>query len=267
MVKDLRPANEIYPLYEKFKPFVEEVFIYLNGYVNPYNPCQLYIAMFSTHNYAEFAKPNLVISYLGSIVNNFHDNEDTIKKVIIITLTHELFHSEQSLDMLRYGKDPYYQMMAELQNEGYAEKWVMDHAGELYSKFGVIMLFEDTERLKHADFWEQNTVKNHYLRTIVDVVYRNEGAFPIYSDLFDAHDTISFHINDSMKVLIKYRGEYNDRGMPLFNQIINKYCRRELYITYFNIKSKITKDEQIFGQKGIDIHFELSNNYMKPIEF
>lgn len=268
-METIKTFEEIYPAFELYKPFVEKVFNYLNGYINPNNPCQLYINMYSNNNYAEFAKPNHLICYLGSIINNFFGNDNEIRKIIIITIAHELCHSEQSINMIQYTNDPYYRQSMENQNEGYSEKWLNIHSNEIQQLFGVEIRFSDfaiRNIQPHAKDWTHASIRDHYFYTIMDVVFRNQKFITPLNDAFDCSNTISFHINDSGKVLLKYRGEYNTNGIYLFNKLINDYCREGNAIRYFSIKTRMS-EEEIFGEKGMDIHLTLSNNYYKPIEF
>lgn len=264
-----RSFEELYPAFENYKPFVERVFKYLNGYINPSNPCRLTINLFSNANYAEFAKPDNLIVYLMSIINNFYGEDDKIKQIILMVIAHELCHSEQDLNMLRYSKDPYYKESVENQNEGYSEQWINLHAAEIYSLFGIKFHFSDfaINNIQPAgDDYQKISIRNHYLFSIMDVIYRNDNALPTLSDLFDSNANIVFHIDDSYKVLIKFKGEYNPAGLYLFNSIINRYCRKGICITYFNIETKITK-VKIFDENGIDLHILTSNKYFKPIDF
>lgn len=266
---EIKPFEVIWPEIEKYRPFVIDLFRFLNGYINPNNPCRLYINMYHNTNFAEYAKPDIITVYLGSIVDHYFGNDAMIKKIIIVAVSHELSHSIQNLDMVRYSNDPYYRDTVEKQNEGRTELWLTAHEQEIYQRFGVHIKFSDLaikNTHPHGYDYEQAAMREYYLNVIMDVIYRNNKARTVLSDLFDANQTIAFQLNDSDKVLLKYKGIYNDRGIYSFNQIVNDHCRRGAYITYFKIKTEI-KHEDIFGENGIIIHMAISDQFCKPIEF
>lgn len=266
---DIKPFEEIYPFIEHYTPFVHGVFRYLNGNINPDNPCTLHIRLYSDVNYAEYAKPDIVVVYLGSIINNYWMDDDSIKRVIIMTIAHELSHSWQSTDMIRYTYDPYYKQQIENQNEGRTEQWLLAHADEIYKLFGIQMEYSDwamREVYPHGDEYESANVGHYYIHTILDVVYRNEKFKEPLEKLFNGYDSIIFHIDDSEKCLLKFKGEYNIRAIYAFNRIISKYCRIGISISYFTIELEII-DIPIFDTMGIDVHMHIRNQYYNPIEF
>ena len=264
---DLKPFEELYPQIVYYTPFVEDVFRYLNGYINPYNPCRLHIKLYSAINYAEYAKPDIAIVYLGSIINNCWGDDNLIKTVIIMTLAHELSHSWQNTDMIRYTYDPYYKKEIEDQNEGRTERWIIDHSDEIYSRFGVRIEYSDwaiNSVMPNAEYYQHNNPGDYFLHTILDVAYRNKNYIDPLTKLFNSEESIIFRIDDSPKVLLKYKGEYNINAIPAFNRLINQYCRIGIAAGYFTISVEIM-DVSIFDTKGIDLHMHISNKFYEPI--
>jgi hypothetical protein len=121
--------------------------------------------------------------------------------------------------------------------------------------------------LPHGNDYMKTSVGDFYINTILDIIYRNRKFVRPLNKFFAEEDTIVFHINDSEKALLKYRGEYNYNALGAFNRIINKYCRIRTTVSYFLISLEATNVMVFQDTPGVDMHIVLKDQYYKPIEF
>jgi len=257
------PIDIVISEVERFKPFAIEAFNYLNGNINPFTYCYLYIRMYDTVNYAEFRKPNTVCLFLGSIICHFYGKDEDIKSVILMTLAHELSHSCQNTDMVRYTNDPYYREVVEESNEAHTIKWMTEHMNEIYKRFGFRYIYNNDAMNnlypKHINY-EYSALKEYYINCIIDVVYRNQKYRKPLIDLFDSNNNIGFAIDTSDYIFIKYNGNYMEEGLEGFNKLLSQYCRTGLAINYFNV---VLTTRNI--QNGIIIRLHFDNVRYCPI--
>lgn len=265
--EELMPIELVLTEMERYTPITINMFNYLNGNINPYNPCNLYIKMYNTINFAEFRKPNTVTVFLGSIVTVFYGKDLDIKSVILMTLAHELCHSWQNTDMVRYTYDPYYKQMIEDTNEGYTEKWISDHMKEIYKIFGFKVQYSRWAKkniLPKAEEYQPVELKDYFVHTIVDVVYRDGQYIEPLNKVFEETQTLLFSINDSDIVMLKFNGQYLNQSVQPFGKILYDYCRAGLGIKYFKVAAYL-KRCNVEETEGKWLNFILENVRYCPI--
>lgn len=269
--EELMPIEIILKEMEKYTPITIDMFNYLNGNINPYNPCNLYIKMYNTTNFAEFRKPNTVTVFLGSIITIFYGQDLDIKSVILMTLAHELSHSWQNTDMVRYTYDPYYKQMIEDTNEGYTEKWISDHMKEIHKLFGFKVQYSRWAKkniLPKAVEYQSANLKDYFIHTIVDVVYRDSKYIKPLNDVFDKEQTILFSIDDSEIIILKLNGMYLEQSIQSFGQILFNHCRAGLGIKYFKVAVYLqhcTLKPEYNNVEGVWLRFILEDVRYCPI--
>lgn len=267
------PTNEqIYHKVNSYYGFVRDVFMYLNGYINPTNPCILHIEIYSPINYGEFSKPNHVAVFLGNIVKNHYSDDAFIKKIIITTIAHELSHSNQEISMMTYADDMYYKQMIEDSNEAYAEIWITNHAQEIRDKFGVNIWYTPkaiNEFQPHIVDYRDFEVRNYFINAILDTVYRNLVMKTTIEKSFDRYNSITFHINDSPTCLIKYQDRFNIEAIPMFCNILNRECKcmNGPMSMKFIVKNKSSRVKIYDDPNGLDFYLTTSHCKFNPITF
>lgn len=265
--EELMPIESVLVEMEKYTPITVNMFNYLNGNINPYNICNLYIKMYSTINFAEFRKPNTVTIFLGSIVTMFYGKDLDIKSVILMTLAHELSHSCQNTDMVRYTNDPYYRQMVEDTNEGYTEQWVYNHMKEIHKLFGFKMQYSRWAKkniMPKATEYQPAGLKDYFVHTIVDVVYRDASYIDPLNKIFEENQTLLFSIDNSDIVMLKHNGQYLNQSVQPFGKILYDYCRAGLGIKYFKVAVYLKRCD-IDNVEGKWLHFILEDVRYCPI--
>lgn len=267
------PTNEqLYHKINSYYGFTRDVFNFLNGYINPYNPCILHIEMFNTFHYGEFSKPNHVAIFLGNICRNHYSDDMFIKKIIITSIAHELSHSSQELSMMTYVDDMYYKNMIEDSNEAYTEIWITQHADEIRERFGVDVWYTPkavNDIQPHIVDYRKFDVKNYFINAILDTVYRNLVMKTTIEMSFDKYQSITFHMNDSPTCLIKYNGRYNPEAIPMFCRILNDQCKcmNGPVSMKFIVKNKSSRVRIYDDNNGLDFYLTTSSHKFNPITF
>lgn len=173
---------EMATVYQKYTPIVLDLFNYLNGRINPLNICTPLIGGFSVDNYAQFQYPNRMCIFLGSIIENFYDkndsdqdNIDIIMSVVALCLSHELYHANQNIDAHRYKNDDQYMKNIEDSTEYLAEKFCIDNTEMFKLKFGFNYLCrQDLGPLSSATYDSiQDTDMINVLRNYMLGVFRS----------------------------------------------------------------------------------------------
>ena len=263
------PIDLMLQVYNGYAELATNIFNYMNGKINEENYCRLVISTYDMHNFAEFRKPNTVIIYLGNIISTYYPEDLKVKSVILMTIAHELSHAVQDTNMVKYGYDPYYQSMVEQTNEARAEKWVKDHMREIHKLFGFRLKFSKEAInviMPKAVNYEQFSIKNHYLYTLVDVVYRDKKYIPPLTELMDKDDNLLFSINDSKVIPIKRDGQFLYDSVYEFNIIIDHYCRKTIVVKNFTVQLTITKVEtECKNGYGTWIRLFITNARYNPV--
>lgn len=272
----LRSFDLNYMNYAVYSNFAVRAFEYLNGRINPFNRCMLSIEMYSKNNYAEFRKPNTVSLYLGSILNDYDsctgdpDDDRDIKTIIIMVLGHELAHSTQNTDMIRYTNDPYYRDDIEKQNEAYTEYWISEHNQEIYNALGVMVEYSSFAMRNlmplHTQY-EFASLEQYYVHTLLDVVYRNVKYVEPMITAFQKYSSILIRFNNGIRLLLKKNGEYNPQIIQTFNKIVRTTFRKGTAQTYSTVTMELTPVNIGGDPDGIEFHIISSLMHYSPIDF
>ena len=275
-MKELRSFDLNYMNHVTYSNFAIRAFEFLNGRINPFNICYLSIEMYSKNNYAEFRKPNTVSLYLGSILNDYDsctgDPEDDrdIKTIIIMTLSHELAHSTQNTDMIRYTNDPYYRDDIEKQNEAYTEHWITEHQTEIFNALGVVVSYSSFAIRNIMPLYTQYevaTLEQYYVHTLLDVVYRNKKFVEPMTIAFRKYNSILLRFNNGIRMLIKKNGEYNPNIIQTFNKIVRTTFRKGTAQTYCTVTMELTPVNIGDDPDGIEFHIISELLHYSPIDF
>lgn len=269
MLEAIRSVDEIYPMMVPSRELVCNVFNYLNGRINPENPCRLVIGDYHSTNYAEFRKPDIVVVYLASIINDYYLRPYLIPGLLVMVIGHELSHSIQETNMILYTADKTAREFIENTNDAHAQEWIIAHKDEIKDVLGIDIIYSDyTFNLirEYSDKYVKAQLRDYYIHTIVDVVYRADKFLDPLYELFNKYSSIAMSINDSETFLIKSNGEYVD-NIATFNAGIALACRRGGAFVY-NVITMGKYEANICGDtNGIVLDLRTVPKYYKPIEF
>jgi len=260
---------EITKMMEDYKSIAISAFNYLNGRVNPNNPCILYLEHFSACNFAEFRKPNIISIELGSIINNVKINEytnDYIIGLILVCVCHELAHADQAICMCRYNIDVEYQRYIEMDAENKCRSFLFRHAREIQSSFGIDIIkainaytIEGDPNIAPKVF----DMREHYVTSLVDVLIRDINMLKPIDMLFD-FDNVHIII-DGENIYVKKRGSFVRDSLQHFNRILNSY-RSKGMIFSLNIKMHSKKEIKDGRLRSVSLYIDTSNLKITPVK-
>lgn len=214
--------------------FANRVFDYLNGRINKINPAAgLIIKEFNSivavMNFA------YITLYLSSIIKD-NQTDDDIRMRIIATLSHELSHFDQDIDVKRYADDICYRMDTENQANRYSSEFVCRNYQEMANYCGYFPI-DYFRNMNHELSRRSNTYFNH---TTVENVYAThlKNLFALDEKGYD----IILMDCDGEEFYLKYLNRYNHVKLHDFNKAIMRVVENRMP---YNIKSGVSGNNKI----------------------
>lgn len=242
-------SHEMAYLYDKYAYIARSAFGYLNGRINRYNICTLRLDYFSSTNYAEFRKPNVISIKLGSIIDSvtsMNKSESFIRGLIVLSIAHELSHADQAASMTRYGFDPIYMQYMEDSAECVSQQFLLSNMKQIDEMFqtsikSVVSVYGRNypSNLQPRCF----DLLDHYATSIVDVLLRDYSMQKRIYDFF-AIENVDMDF-DGYAVKVKRNGTLIP-DITLFNSVLNQYREAAMNSTFsVKIKCKTIKSNKI----------------------
>lgn len=247
----------------------ESLFNYLNGKINPHNPCVFNIGYFSTANYAHFQAPNLLTVFIGTVIldaqqiaisrADIEGERDYRMSIFALIISHELTHSEQAINPSKYSKDPKYNEMIESSAEYNAEIFCVSHQQEFKKKFKFNFCITSKTVPTYYPVWNY---KEYVLNTIYGVLRAPEIITQISQSL-DQSPNVALSISykyesDTLGDIIVLQEDnvftvYDEEGIAYFNNYMMKYRHGICAIDY-----KFTIYDAIFTRTRDGVQKEFS---------
>ena len=253
-----------------YKQFAYNVFDFLYKKINRYIWPQLQVdyADYIDYTFANIRRPSTIYLHLENIaaeVGNQY-NKNGICSMIVIVLTHELFHVEQMMSQENYRlySDSKQMVESAVNNATYV---FLYQNRELISKtFGIALNLEYLIHINRYYAYEAcMTPELIYKYTIMNVVFRNDHKYYEFeSKYLDAYDNIVISFENSHNFLIKSNGEYCDQNInPFVAEVENSAGRFDRYTVNISGSEKPYRDKE----NVLWITFTLSNRQIIPIRF
>ena len=265
--------------YSAYSNITRNIFNYMNGRINPYNICKLNIATYSVNGYNGFIKyPNLITIYIGTILDGWENEylDQGINKIdfcctyIAWVVAHELFHSEQTMNVFNYSNNIEYKNIRENDVNRISWNWVNDHKEEISKLFDfncIIGSLTISDLPKETAYAKVSSLKEFYLQNILNI------GGTVYCDLtakiteaMDKYKNIGFEVNLCNKfcrgVWIKENNEFLLDSIKPFTDIIDEFCSP--YST-FKIQRKISVLDNDESTAFIEIN--IADPVIEPMQF
>ena len=224
--------------------FTSDVFNHFNGRINLFNTPARLIIDWSLSQDKRVAGtsllPNVITIYPSVILRECEYDFDSVNHQIIITILHELYHTDQYIDYPRMKVDPAYYQDIECAADTEAHLFIAQHALEIERLFGtrnfvnsrkIVNICSDLGFFGH--YYNRKTYQSHIMSIVRDM--QNE----IESDLYDKLEPILEDPNTTLEVIIEDNSRFILKkkmdAMPLqqFNDI--------LYFKYYQYNFHGTK--------------------------
>lgn len=221
--------------YNEINDFINKVFNYYNGRINPINKAILDInwcnlMMCDAGGYSRL--PNIVVINPNVIIRYYGNNNDTnIKIAIIETIIHELYHTDQLINYTLYTSDMNYNKFIEHACEVQTAIYIAGHVQEVCNVFGIKTHISNKAYNNCMIYWDQPGVTyqrryyyDHIFMCIDDLCNLNIETAPkihqFITDNIQAKNDIIININNET-IPVCLNGEL--MCIDKFNEIISKY--------------------------------------------
>ena len=241
---DNHSMYEFLDVYKQYENKIYVLFGYLNGRVNTKNICSVHVTGFSDDVYAYYQYPSNVVFYLGSLINNFMDDNDpklsydTIMSLAALCMAHELYHADQNIDSRKYKTDPNYAKKIEDGAQYAAEVYCYKHRYELKKTFGFNYIINiSTAKTPYINFIDTGD----YMKNCILGYFRNYDIYEEFKNLCDNEPNVALLVttlDKSMKVLkIKQNAKFVT-SLSEFSKFMNSLIHLN-YLPYFKMRSII----------------------------
>ena len=253
-----------------------QIFSFLNGRVNSMNKfCILVTDSYDFVNmtYGNIRFPSNIIIHIGNIVDEwmpqyerYMNKYDFVCTIITWAITHELFHSDQEISMLRYNNDEQYRTSVEGDVERSSYDWVVNHSVEISQAcgFNVIIQMLTSNNLPNISNYAKVGVKDYYLQTIANIVIRDIDYFlalQVFTNDSLCNDMILM-FNDLESVVIKSNDRYLKENIGLFASLVSKYCTN---YNRYNIGIDVTFGTNGANRRMATVRLTISEGVILPI--
>ena len=176
-----------------YSNIARRMFDFMNGKINPINICHLEIALYGNHPrmFGDFRNPNRIRLFMENIINDwkpeFYDNYkvthyDYTCNLIALTICHELFHSEQVLDGIRYSDDKEYYDSIETAVKIEALNWIENSSIDKVFHFEICI--EDFGKDVPYEYQQLDEIDGFYYQILVNGVERVDMNSKIADNIY-----------------------------------------------------------------------------------
>lgn len=265
--------------FEFYKTFAHRVFDYISPKILNYIKCYLQVDVADMVNYtfANLRRPNIIYLHLDNIViecgNGYNKNK--VCSMIIICITHELFHVEQIMSQEDYRNNPASQILVEKSVNAKSYGWLLANKDLINRVFGLDLdLGYLHEMLSYEDqniydqwmkMYYQCNVEQMYKYTIMNVVFRNQKNYDKFKrDILDKYENIVIAFENGANFLIKSNNEFCgsvlNNFISMVGETMGKYDR---YTVNVNMVESPYRDKSYVAY----VTFTLSNRTIIPMIF
>lgn len=235
-------------LYKIFKPLAYKLFDYANGQINPINKCDRLEINFSKEpGLLGKTQTDIVVIYLGEIINfvlnykKYESGKEIISAtatLLIITIFHELAHSEQILYMEAYNEWEKYFINTEESADLVAYHFLLDHKKDIARIIpNIDIIINDNFIRTYSDtavYYKlpSNNYEFLYKLLIINGIVKvlDEDCSNIIA-IIDGSNNVDISINNE-KVSIKQCGSYIPDNYFVLRDIISRNIMIYDYVNY-----------------------------------
>lgn len=237
-----------------YSNLANRIFNYMNGKINIINyPCILNIQCKDcvNNNLGTIQFPNLITIYLEEIsdiytenISKYIDRESLISSMIAWTISHELHHAEQLINLCKYRNDIDYRNKIEEDVQIASYLWVKNHKDEISQLFNFNCIIDNlsAENLVQTNKdYKQAELKDFYIQGILYLLMKLDNSEE-YLNIINSNDNIFIHFynqNNTDSVCIKKNGKYIRENLNKFNILVynnaTKFHNYKYNIRFYNV--------------------------------
>ena len=253
-----------------YKNFAYEAFEFLKN-ITRFIPCVLEVDYSDTvgFTYANIRRPNIITLHIDNIVQECGNgyNKNKICSMIIIAITHELFHVEQLMSQELYRSDKNYHNEIESAVENKTLMYLLNNLNYINNRFkmNLDLSYFDNHINNNSTYTSCSSVEQIYKYTIMNVIFRRDYSYQDFEvNVLDRYDSVVIKFENGSNFLIKSNGEFCDSPLGMFIQSIGaeagKYDRYTVNVNVINGPYREQESVAI-------VTFTLSNRQIYPMSF
>lgn len=227
----ITPINK----FELYQQFAYDAFKFLAPKITKFHKnvkLNIDYADYITHTYANFRRPTWVSLHLYNLMCNCY-SFNNFMSMIIIALTHELFHSEQVIIQERYNTDDDYKRWIEACTNKAAYDFLSRYYQQIHDELADLNLeYFMNPTTEMATGYMRCNLEEYYHSLFLNVIVRSMKSYEkIAETVLNEYPTILVTFDRINNFLIKSNGEYCMDTLPAFIRAIEYHVAKYDYYT------------------------------------
>lgn len=257
--------------YTYYKSFAEDYFNFAKNVILRYpKSIQILVdyADMVRFTFANIRRPNTIMLHIDNIVcecgNGY--NKRAICSLIIIAITHELFHVEQAMIQHKYVENEFYHQWVERCIDYKVFSWLSENREVINKRYNTDLdLSYFDNRNTRCDQYASVSTEEYYKYIFLNVVFRKEEPYRNFvSSVLDKYQNIAIFFNDGSNFLIKNNGGFCDSCLNDFIHVVGSMAGRyDRYTVSVNVVEGTYRDKVGVAM----VTFTLSNRQIYPMDF
>lgn len=258
-------------VYNSYVWFAYDAFKFLVPKITKFNKdlrLEIDYADYVNNTLANFRHPSTIYIHILNIwyaCNKANPTLNDVYNMILITLTHEIFHSEQYNIHDRYRTDNEYKGYIEGTVNKAAYDFLKKFKRQIYDELGVELNLNYFEYVKLTDEYKKCDLGMYYELLFRNIIFRNELNFIKFrDDVLIPYHNIYVSFNNGPNFIIKSNGEYCSQTLYAFILAINSYSAK---YDYYTMSVNLDSDSNRSPYHTISVSFNMLDRGIYPMEF
>lgn len=257
-----------YSSFETYKNFAYDAFKFLAPQITEFHKnmkLAVDYADFITHTYANLRRPSWIFLHLGNLMANCF-SINNLTSMIVIALTHELFHSEQIIIQERYNSDKEYRRYTEAATNKAALDFLIKNKKRIQDELCDLNLeYFMRPGTELAAGYVRCNLEEYYHSLFLNVMIRNYNSYKEVADsILNVYPTIMVTFDRINNFLIKRNGEYCRNVLPAFIRAIESYVAK---YDYYTMSVRLDESFNRSHPQQALVIVEILNGGMHPMAF
>ncbi len=193
---------------DRINQFIHNVFNFYNGKINIFNPAILHIDYgehMGSANGGTSRNPN-IITVFPKVIERYNNNAYSLYYNILVTIIHELYHTDQNISYLRMGRDQSYKNYIESVVEMSTYLYIAGNQKEILENIGLqdTVSYKDyygiiAPHFETGQLYQRRDYFTHALNLFRELMYAEEHpVLATFVEAFkDMKSIIDIHINNT----------------------------------------------------------------------
>lgn len=202
-----------------------QMFDFANGKINPTNICDLNFSLYpiAESTFGQFRYPNKIELYIENIIDSWDPESNICKRDYIcsqlsLTICHELFHSEQSINYKKYITDPDYAITIEEPVAIKTIEWILNNKMDEAFQFNLYIV--DKVYDKKFEYIHLEEIKDFYFQDLINGVLMQDMDSEESEEL--SHYLFSDNVDNVIVGFIDISNGFDENNYTMESVMIKK---------------------------------------------